>query len=338
MDKTQKRITIKDIAQKCGVTANTVSRVMRNDSGISEATVMKVRKTAEEMGYIRNNLAATMRSGNSRLISIIVDDIQNPHYATLINKMDNRLKKEGYDTMILCTYTSPTESLDMAKLSISHCVDGILYFPDSNSANIADLLKKNHVPVILIDRSINGVEADVVRADDYQGGCLAARHLLSKGHRKFIYIGGPEDNGAQPLRQSGYTDTLIQAGIDPSDINVVKAITAYPIFDPETLSESANHTGIFVFNDELAYGIMNALQSAGYKVPEEVSVIGFDYIRGALPYLLPLTSLGCRQEGLIAEKAVSLLLRRIKEPSSAFVSEILPVILHEPESTVGTVT
>ena len=96
MDKGSKRVTIKDIAQRCGVTANTVSRALRGDTRISEATLKKVQQMAHEMGYIRNNLAATMRSGRSNLISIIVDDIENPHYATLVHKMSAFLKENGY--------------------------------------------------------------------------------------------------------------------------------------------------------------------------------------------------------------------------------------------------
>lgn len=86
VDKGSKRVTIKDIAQRCGVTANTVSRALRGDTRISEATLKKVQQMAQEMGYIRNNLAAAMRSGRSNLISIIVDDIENPHYATLVTR------------------------------------------------------------------------------------------------------------------------------------------------------------------------------------------------------------------------------------------------------------
>ena len=114
MKKNQNRVTIKDIALKCNVTANTVSRALRDDRKISEATIQKIKKTAQEMGYVRNNMASAMRSGRSHLISVIVDDLPNPHYSTLIDKIDSLLKKNGYDIMILCSHGKIEESLKMA--------------------------------------------------------------------------------------------------------------------------------------------------------------------------------------------------------------------------------
>ncbi len=333
----RKRITIKDIAERCGVTANTVSRVLRGDEGISEATAGKIREAAAQMGYVRNNFASTMRSGKSRLISVIVDDIQNPHYATLVNRIDSILKEKGYDVMTLCTQGDREKSFNMANLSISNLVDGTLYFPDSDEAYIAELFRKNNVPVIMIDRVIPGVQADVVRADDYQGGEVAAEYLLSAGHKKFAYIGGPGGNGAQPLRQKGFTDTLLRHGIQERDIRVIDGGSIYPVLNSLKLFEvlqPLDYTGVFVFNDQIAYHVMNVLRSNGYNIPQDISIIGFDHIRGSLSYLLPLTSLACDQKTDLAEHAVSLLLRRIEEPAIPFISEVLPVKLYEPESTV----
>ena len=104
MQRNRNRVTIKDIALQCNVTANTVSRALRDDRKISEATIQKIKKTALEMGYVRNNMASAMRSGSSHLISIIVDDLPNPHYSVLIDKIDDLLKKNGYDIMILCSH------------------------------------------------------------------------------------------------------------------------------------------------------------------------------------------------------------------------------------------
>lgn len=340
MNKTNKRVTIKDIAEYCGTTANTVSRAMRNDPGISEATIHKIQQVAQEMGYIRNNLAATMRSGQSKLISVIVDDIKNPHNATLIDKMDSLLKEEGYDTMTLCTQGRLDKRQSMANLSVSNSVDGILYFPDSNDADIANKIMKNRVPLVLIDRVITGVSADVVRCDDYQGGVLAAEHLLNLGHRKFVYIGGPKGNGAQPLRQSGFINTLIQRGINLSHITIIDADQIYPAIQAGTIYNILSpiiYTCIFSFNDQIAYHVMNSLRDNGYQVPDDISIIGFAHIRGALSYLQPLSSIASKYEADMAEKSVLLLLRRIKEPNVDTVSEILPVTLHEQISSIKNI-
>lgn len=336
-EKGKRRVTIKDVAERCGVTANTVSRVLRGDAGISDTTARKVREAAAQIGYVRNNFASTMRTGRSHLISIIVDDVQNPHYATLIDRVDVILKEKGYDVITLCTQANKDNSYNMANLSISNLVDGTLYFPDSDEAYIAELFRKNNIPIIMVDRDIPGVQADVVRADDYQGGEDAAEYLLSAGHKKFAYIGGPSGNGAQPLRQKGYVDTLLRHGIKEENIKIFEGNKIYPVLNSEHLFEvlqPLDYTGVFVFNDQIAYHVMNILRNNGYEIPQDISIIGFDHIRGSLSYLLPLTSLACDQTADLAERAVSLLLRRIEEPDIPYVSEVLPVTLYEPESTV----
>ncbi|HIV92680.1 MAG TPA: LacI family transcriptional regulator [Candidatus Eisenbergiella stercoravium] len=337
MKKNQNRVTIKDIALKCNVTANTVSRALRDDRKISEATIQKIKKTAQEMGYVRNNMASAMRSGSSHLISIIVDDLPNPHYSTLIDKIDSLLKKNGYDIMILCSHGKIEESLKMANLSISNLVNGIIYFPDSNDRNVSERIKKNHIPLVLVDRAVSGIETDVVRVDDYQGGVLAAECMYMAGHRKFLYICGPEGNGAQPLRQQGFLDTLSEYGIGPSEIRIIRGDQIYPMRDSAELFkllQPIRYTGIFSFNDQIAYYVMNALLAYGYRVPDDISMIGFDHIRCGMPYLRPLSSVGCENAGELAERIVELLLRRIDNPEYEFVSEILPVMLYEAESTV----
>lgn len=337
MKKNQNRVTIKDIALQCNVTANTVSRALRDDRKISEATIQKIKKTAIEMGYVRNNMASAMRSGSSHLISIIVDDLPNPHYSTLIDKIDYLLKKNGYDIMILCSHGKIEESLKMANLSISNLVNGIIYFPDSSDRNVPERIKKNHIPLVLVDRAVPGIETDVVRMDDYKGGTLAAKCLYLAGHRKFLYICGPEGNGAQPLRQQGFLDGLSQYGISPSEIRIIRGDQICPIPDSEELFhllQPIRCTGIFSFNDQIAYSVMNALQDHGCRVPEDISMIGFDHIRSGMPCLQPLSSIGCENAGDLAERTVELLLRRIENPECEFMTEILPVRLYETESTV----
>lgn len=341
MNKKSKRVTIKDIAERCGVTANTVSRALRNDAGISQATAKKVCEIADEMGYIRNSYAAAMRSGDSKLIAIIVDDIQNPHNATLINKMSLLLKEKGYDTMTMYTYGSCRNELSMAKRAIASMAAGVLHFPDSDDTKSASLIKQNQIPLVLIDREIHGIQTDVVRIDDYRGACIAADYLYLRGHRKFAYLGGPARNGAQTLRQQGFLDTLAGHGTGMADIRVLDADVVYTAIYNDVILQAFSpfeYTGIFAFNDQIAYHVINALRGGGYRVPEDISVIGFDHIRGGLPYLPPLSSVSSVCDQALAERAVSLLLKRMEDPNAEFVTEILPAKLYEAESTVSSRT
>lgn len=338
MNKAKKRVTIKDIANKCQTTANTVSRALRNDPGISAATTQKIQQTAKEMGYIRNGLASAMRSSKSKLISIIVEDVDNPHNSMLIEKMDCILKDEGYDIIILSTQANASKKFRMASLSVSLFVDGILYFPSIDDKAIVDMLKINHIPFVFVERGVDGIEADIVRCDDYQGGVIAADYLLGFGHRSFLYLGGPQKNGAQPLRQTGFVNRLLQCGVQPSDIAVLDEETVYQSIREDRIMDilrNIKFTGAFAFNDQIAYHAINALRYEGRSVPGGVSIIGFDYIKGALAYLQPLTSIASTDMGDMASRIVSLLLRRIHNSDASYVTEILPVSLHEKESTVS---
>lgn len=309
-DRTYRRVTIKDIAERCGVTANTVSRALRGDTGISEATRAKVRQTAQEMGYIRNHLAATMRSGRSNLISIIVDDIGNPYYAALIDEMNAALKENGYRTMTLCTRTRPDEMLEMANLSIANYVDGILYFPCSDDTHVVKLIQK----------ALNR-------------WCLSAERLRGR-----LRMWCALTTIREAFRRKGFVERLVQCGVKASDITVIEEeVISGAIRDKRFMDAllPVDYTGIFAFNDQIAYHAMNALREYGCRVPEDVSVIGFDHMRGFLHYLQPLTSIAGGQAAALARRSAALLMRRIQEPDAPFVSEILPVILHEGESTVA---
>ncbi|MDO4292446.1 MAG: LacI family DNA-binding transcriptional regulator [Eubacteriales bacterium] len=331
-------MTIKDIAQRCGTTANTVSRVLRGDTGISEATSRRVREAAEEMGYVRNGLASAMRSGKSRVISVIVDDLLNPHYATLINRIDLLLKREGYDTMTLCTQGELEKGMDMAQLSLSGMADGIFYFPDACGPRLAGLIRQRRVPLVLLDRGIAGVSADVVRLDDRRGGELAAQRLLEAGHERFVYLSGPQDNGAEPLRRGGFLDRLQKSGVPGERIRIADSDRVQQAMRENRflpLLGTDRESGIFAFNDQIAYYAVNALRQSGCPVPGQASVVGCDYIRSLLPYLQPLSSVAGTSGEEMAQRAVKLLLRRISEPDAEVREEILPVILQEPDSTAG---
>lgn len=338
MNQRRNRITLKDIARQCGCSVNTVSRALRNDTRLSDATLSSIKQTAQDMGYIRNGLASSLRSGKSHLIAVIVDDIQNQHYSTVINQMNSYLADAGYDMMILCTQADEVTCLHMINVAISHAVDGILFFPYTDNPYMANLIWENQIPFVLIDRGITDVSADLVRFDDYAGGCLAGTHLLNLGHRKFLYIAGPAGNGAQIERERGFADTLVHAGIPLTDIRILSAEDTIAAIANDSLMKllsPIDYTAIFSFNDLMAYPVMDRLRMDGYSIPGEISVIGFDYIRQAVPYLLPLCSVSHKPEYNIAETAVRLLLERIKKPSASPKIQVLPVTVYEKDSTTG---
>jgi len=218
----------------------------------------------------------------------------------------------------------------MIQLAISQTVDGILFFPFNNAQHIREL-HASGIPFVMMDRWIPNVEADIARIDDFSAGITMVRHLLELGHRRFLYMAGPFVNSSQVDRQNGITQALETAGLDlkthlrvlpwdsmpdePSPVDVIE------------LLKPLDYTAILAFNDVRAYHAMNALHTAGIRIPEDISVVGIDHIRWRNTYLQPLSSITVSGQG-VAKAAIDLLFSRIDQPDLPFRHQVLPIRLH----------
>lgn len=333
------RVTLKDIANITGYSINTVSRVLRGDTRLPESTRETIQKAADEAGYIRNNFASTLRSGSSHLIAVVVNDICNSHYNYVIADIERYLRSAGYDILIL----SSTKEGDahqtgshIIQLAITQSVDGILYFPYQHDHASIDFMNRSGIPYVLVDRSIQGVCADVVRCDDYAGGKLAAEHFLSQGHRRFLYLQGPSYSSSQTDRQRGFTETLSAAGIPEENIHFMPDVLLYQPDSYDVILQYLKKdsvTAALVFRDEMAYLMINRLYSRGIRVPRDLSVIGFDHLYGFFPYLQPLTSIFCPEDHSLGRSSAELLLKRIGDSSRGPQDIVFPVKLYSEGTT-----
>ncbi len=325
------RITLKDIAERCGYTANTVSRALRNDEKLPESTRLAIQKLAREMGYVPNSSARALRYGSSHTIAVIINDINNPYYSNMLSQIDQLLKDKNYHPMILCSQLDENLASEMIRLAISQQVDGILFFPFNNAHHIHDL-HASGIPFVMMDRWIPDVEADIARIDDYAAGYTMASHLLAQGHRRFLYMAGPFVNSSQIDRQNGITEALQAAGLDPSQHLRILAWDSMPITpdpgDVFKLLEPLDYTAIMAFNDVLAYHAITAMYTASNIFsPKDISVIGIDHIRWHNTYLPPLTSITVDGQS-VAETAIEMLFSRIDQPELPFRHRVLPIRLH----------
>lgn len=326
------RVTLKDIADACGVSVNTVSRVLRGDMRLSEKTSRRVRDMANELGYIRNNLASSLRKRKSNLIAIIIDDIKNQYYTEAIAEINELLKVQGYNVIILCTDMDGASSMEILEAALSHYVDGILFFPNMHDEQMVIRSQQAHTPIILVGRELPGVSVDCVRCDDFAGGYLAGQNLIKYGHRKILYLAGQPDNGAQPLRQEGLMAALQDAHIPEENLRIVASLEFLEAVEQNRVHElifPVDYTALFSFNDQMAYHAMNCLRSRKINIPEEVSVIGFDHLTESIPYLMQLSSISSRQGTSLGNSAVRLLLTRLQNPDLPARKEVLPVELFE---------
>ncbi|MCR5369828.1 MAG: LacI family transcriptional regulator [Clostridium sp.] len=331
------RVTLKDIANECGYTANTVSRAMRNDPHLPPATRQMIRETAERLGYIPNKMASSLRSGKSHVVAVIVNDLHNQHFCQMLGKMDAELQKAGYCLLILCMQLNEELAQQLINTAISLSVDGILYFPHMRSQTPIESMMNNHMPFVLLDRWVQDLTADSVRCDDENGGYLAGRHLAQLGHRRYLYLSGLNLSSSQVDRLAGFKRAMKEYGIPDENIRIVPGEQAEDALSRGCVADllyPLDYTAIVSFRDELAYPAVSALRERGLSIPGDISVISFDNLSGGNPNLLPLTSIYAAESD-VASEGVKILLERIDDPQLPQRTKILPVRIYNENATTG---
>ena len=325
------RITLRDVAVACGYTVNTVSRALRGDPRLPESTREKIREAAVRMGYIRNSLASTLRSGRSGNIAVIVNDVHNLHFCNMLTVMDSELRQAGYNIMVLCMGLNEELGEHLIRSAISQSVDGILYFPYMNNRSHIEIMQKNNMPFVLLDRRIQDIVTDNVRCDDRQGGFLAGVHLAGLGHKKYLFMSGENRSSSQIDRLEGFMQAMREYGIPESNIRVVPGEKVEAALADSTLREllfPLDYTALVSFRDEVSYPVMLELADMGLEIPRDISIVSFDHLRGDIPYLPKLTSIFSEGQS-VASNGVRLLLNRIEHPDLPPQVIVLPVRLFD---------
>ena len=333
------RVTLKDVANECGYTANTVSRAMRNDPRLPSATRKVIREAAARLGYIPNKIASSLRSGKSHVVAVIVNDLHNQHFCQMLGKMDAELQQAGYSLLILCMQLNEELAEQLVNTAISLSVDGILYFPHMRSRTPIESMQTNHMPFVLLDRRIEDITVDCVRCDDENGGYLAGKHLAELGHKKYLYLSGLDLSSSQIDRLKGFRRAMDEFGIPEENIRIIPGETAEDALSKGRIADllcPMDYTAIVSFRDELAYPAVNALRSKGISVPGDISVISFDNLSGGNPNLLPLTSIYAADSD-VASEGVRVLLGRIGDGRLPIQTKILPVKIYNERATTGPV-
>ena len=315
----QAKITLKDIARVCGCSANTVSCALRGDSRISEEMRSLVQKTANEMGYVRNQLASSLRSGRTSIVAIIVNDLTSPYFLNISHAFETYLNKEGYDAIIFNACGEAARAEKVVRIAASISVEGIIYYPLANQVSAFQAIEHMGIPYVLMDRLQEGIIANTVRLDNHAGGRLAAGKLLAYGHRRFLYIAGPSTNSAQIDREKSFLQTVREAGVPEDCVRILthqaleRAARNGSIWDD---LQPLDYTAIFAYCDAYAYQVLNELALHGVSVPGDMSVLGFDHLRKSMNYLPELSSIAVAEHFDTAEYAVDLLLQQIRRSDS----------------------
>ncbi|MBG6238436.1 LacI family transcriptional regulator [Mycetocola sp. CAN_C7] len=275
------RTTSYDIALRVGVGQSTVSRALRDDPRISQATRDKVRAAAAELGYIPNLTARSLITGSVRAIGVLVPDLLNPMYAQFVESIQEVLAERDYRMVLL---TDRTEGMRDAGIDVLQggLVDGTIFMQARSDSDLVDMLASAGHRLVVLGRDIvtpnaGGVEVDRVVADDAAAGRLAAEHLLAQGNAVFAVVGGTESNPTSNAREAAFITRLTELGVADGDIAVHHgAVEAHDgeIVLAAMLDSGAVPDAIFCTTDFVALGVLQAAAEAGVAVPETLQVMG----------------------------------------------------------------
>lgn len=327
MPKTNKP-TLKSIADRLGLTANTVSLALRDSPLVQPSTKARIYQTAREMGYVHNVLAGAMRSGQSHTVALIFGDVSNPIFAQRIRSLSRLLQEKGYQTLILNTDEDPAAETAAIRTAISYQVDGVILCPCQKNGDSLALLTQHRVPCVLLGREFPDAPFDTVTWDDREGARLAAAHLLAQGCRRPVFLSGPAFISSAALRREGYEAVMRENGLSPLTIYADVASGG-----AEACLEALDgYDALFAFSDLMALEAASTLLSRGIRIPQDVAVCGFDDVGSLFRMPFSLTSIAC-DRALEAERTVAQLLNRIQHPDVAPRLERLPVRLIARGST-----
>lgn len=321
----KKIVTLKDVALRTGFTVNTVSRVMNHRDNIAPQTRELILKTAKELGYVGNSLAGSLRSGMSGTVAIIISDVSNPLFGILVKEIDALLRKMDYCAFVLNTNEKEDLEEKAIYLALNKKVDGVIICPTQHTHDALNLFDANGVPYVLMGRCFGTPEENCVTWDDKKGGYLATTHLIRKGHRSILLLNGPQYISSAKERLAGYQQALAEHDI-PFDPGLVRQCrltsqNARALISKQ-LCDGPKFTAVFAFNDLIAFEAISALNDLGYRVPEDIAVVGFDNIQSKLSLPFPLTTVDTPKTEM-AHRAVELLLDRIKDTNRIHEHHIL---------------
>ena len=288
-----------------------------------------------ELGYRPNSLARSLRRGETRTLGLVLPDSANPYFAEMARAVENAAYAQGYSVIISNTDDDPAKEMHYVTVLTAKQVDGIIFIASGELGVSLSPLSKSGPPIVLVDRNLSEVELDSVMADNHRGGYLATRHLIESGCRRLACIAGPSTVTPSAQRVTGFKQALDEAGLDCPPAWIVRgdfhASSGYEAAQ-RLLAAPPHPDGIFACNDLMAIGALRAALERNCRVPQDVSVVGYDDIELA-SYAYPSLTTIAQPKVEMAAQAVHLLLQRINNADQPTQSQVLPTHLVQRQST-----
>lgn len=273
--------TIYQVSELAGVSLATVSRVMNNSSRVSDATRAKVVAAMEQLGYRPNSIAQSLASNRSNSVGILVSELHGPFYGAMLSGIENECRAAGKHVIIAAGHSEEASEKDGIEFLQSRSCDALILHVEAVSDDYLIKLASADIPVVLINRFIPELADNCICLNNELGGYLATRLLLQQGHRQLAYIAGPSWKSDAKARYAGHLRALAEAGITPEP-----QLFAEGDFQENgggralqrLLRSGKAFSGLICANDEMAAGAMVVARQHGIRLPEQLSIVGFDNV------------------------------------------------------------
>lgn len=307
--------TVADVAKRAGVSVSTAARVLSGTGYAAEDTRRLVLEAARELGYVPNQIARSLRTRRTRMVGLLIGDVENSFYSVIAKNVESVAKDAGYHVVLCNGDDDPKVEREYLKLLQGMRVDALIVTPTSkNRRHLARLIEKDIV-IVQVDRRVEGLEADAILVDNEAGAASAVAHLVDAGHTRIGILTGELDVTTASQRLAGYQRALREHGIPIRD-GLIKSGSFHrdhAIEDATDLIRARpTPTAIFAANNILAEATLIALEQQGLRVPRDVSVVAFDDVQWMSMVEPPVTTV--RQPVAdMARSAAELALRRLRE-------------------------
>jgi len=323
-------VSIKDIAKAAGVSPSTVSRALGDHPRISDETKEQVRRLAEEMGYTPSLLARSLVTQDTATIGIVITEASDPYLSNLVISIEKTAQEQAYSVLLRSSYFDAARELESVYAFHGRRVRGIIVVGSQVAGEYVKM--QDQLPPIALTNC--PAYPYSVSCDNVTGSRQAVEHLCRLGHRRIGYIASRRSYGSNLARMTGYQEVLAEHGI-PVDRDLIfeQNGTLEGGFEAaqELLAREPLPTAVFCFNDMTAMGLLNGLQQRGVRVPDDVSVVGFDDVQFAAHCYPPLTTV--RQPTDEMGRRLMHLLRALIQGQEDVGPEILPANLVVRETT-----
>lgn len=305
--------TIKDVAKLAGVSISTVSKYL-NGGNIRPENLEPIRSAIAALDYRANPFARGLKANRSRSIGILLPTMAAPFFGTVVTALDKVLREHGYHSVISCYGSNHGLERDYLSFLLSTGIDGLVYLPEDLSADeFYELLAQRPVPVVQVDRMIQGVAADAVLVNNTETVYTAVSRLLGKGHRRIAIITGPKSVFTAKERLIGYLRALSDHDIPYDDALVCSGdlvfSTGYNGF-AQLMKEPSPPTAIVCTNYDITLGVITAAQERGIRLPEQIDLFGFDSVE-VCSLMTPSLPVAQQPESEIGHTAAQYLLDRL---------------------------